>query len=150
MVPARALGRPAQPALLTVLQKTDARWSNAIYLRGAAVPRFLWKLYEFSGDGFVWLALIATAFFGPERVHGQRTLALNFFLGWVLDLVLVGSVKALVRRNRPVYNHVDDFIVVVAVDRHSFPSGHAARWVAVLGGVGCGRARGRQSGFLPA
>lgn len=91
------------------------------------MPRLLWKVYEFSGDGFVWLALIATAFFGAEQVQGQRTLALNFFVGWVLDLILVGSVKALVRRSRPVYNHVEDFIVVVAVDRHSFPSGHAAR-----------------------
>jgi len=41
--------------------------------------------------------------------------------------VLVGSLKALVRRPRPLYNQSGDFVLVVAVDQYSFPSGHTAR-----------------------
>ncbi len=56
-----------------------------------------------------------------------RQCAANLVLGLLLDIVLVGTMKGLVRRARPVYNHAGDFVVVVAVDQFSFPSGHAAR-----------------------
>lgn len=44
----------------------------------------------------------------------------------MLDIVLVTTVKAVVRRPRPAYNRMDMFITV-SVDRYSFPSGHATR-----------------------
>ena len=60
---------------------------------------------------------------GPQVRHGAANLA----LGLVLDIALVGAIKGMARRARPVYNHAGDFVVVVAVDQYSFPSGHASR-----------------------
>jgi membrane-associated phospholipid phosphatase len=48
------------------------------------------------------------------------------FTALLLDLVLVGIVKASVRRRRPVHNRMDMF-ATFSVDRYSFPSGHATR-----------------------
>ncbi len=62
----------------------------------------------------------------------MRHCAANLALGLVADIALVGAVKGMVRRARPVYNHAGDFVVVVAVDQYSFPSGHASRHVAVI------------------
>lgn len=47
-------------------------------------------------------------------------------IGLLLDLVLVGIVKAVVRRRRPAHNRMDMF-ATFSVDRFSFPSGHATR-----------------------
>ncbi|KFM24938.1 Presqualene diphosphate phosphatase [Auxenochlorella protothecoides] len=115
------------PPWLGVLVDTDERWSNYLYILGTAYPRFLWLFFEYSGDGIVWLAIALAAFFQPRATLTQQTLVLNFLAGWALDLVLVGTLKFLIRRRRPVYNVAEDFLVVVAVDAHSFPSGHAAR-----------------------
>lgn len=46
--------------------------------------------------------------------------------GLLLDLILVGIVKAVVRRRRPAHNRMDMF-ATFSVDRYSFPSGHATR-----------------------
>lgn len=119
------------PPWLGVLVDTDERWSNYLYILGTAYPRFLWLFFEYSGDGIVWLAIALAAFFQPRATLTQQTLVLNFLAGWALDLVLVGTLKFLIRRRRPVYNVAEDFLVVVAVDAHSFPSGHAARYVGV-------------------
>lgn len=54
-------------------------------------------------------------------------LAANTLVGLAVDLVLVGLCKLLFKRPRPAYNVQEDFTVVVSVDAHSFPSGHAAR-----------------------
>ncbi|KAK5612514.1 Phospholipid phosphatase 6, partial [Crenichthys baileyi] len=44
----------------------------------------------------------------------------------LLDLILVGIVKAVVRRRRPAQNQMDMF-ATFSVDTYSFPSGHATR-----------------------
>lgn len=46
--------------------------------------------------------------------------------GLLLDLVLVATVKAVVRRRRPAHNRMDMF-ATFSVDSYSFPSGHATR-----------------------
>lgn len=112
---------------LGLLAAADARISNAMYLWGTRYPRWLWVLFEYSGDGLVWLAVCLGMLLYPTGGLELRVQALNLFLGWVLDLVLVGSLKLIFKRRRPVYNQVKDFVVVVAVDQHSFPSGHATR-----------------------
>lgn len=48
----------------------------------------------------------------------------------MLDLMVVGFIKAAVRRRRPVENKKDSFMMVGA-DKFSFPSGHASRAVFV-------------------
>ncbi|NP_001315268.1 polyisoprenoid diphosphate/phosphate phosphohydrolase PLPP6 isoform 2 [Danio rerio] len=44
----------------------------------------------------------------------------------VLDVVLVGVLKAVVRRRRPAHNRMDMF-ATFSMDSYSFPSGHATR-----------------------
>uniref|UniRef100_A0A8C7FS75 Polyisoprenoid diphosphate/phosphate phosphohydrolase PLPP6 n=1 Tax=Oncorhynchus kisutch TaxID=8019 RepID=A0A8C7FS75_ONCKI len=44
----------------------------------------------------------------------------------ILDLILVGIVKAVVHRRRPSHNRMDIF-ATFSVDRYSFPPGHATR-----------------------
>ena len=57
----------------------------------------------------------------------QRTCIANLILGFIIDLLVVGTIKGIVRRRRPVYNDESDFTVVVSVDKFSFPSGHSSR-----------------------
>lgn len=52
----------------------------------------------------------------------------NLFLGLWIDIALIGLAKGSFKRQRPVYNHLGDFVVIVGVDKFSFPSGHASRW----------------------
>jgi len=66
----------------------------------------------------------------PSLGPAVRMCAANLLLGFVLDLVMVGTIKGLVRRGRPVYNKEGDFALVVSVDKFSFPSGHSSRYGA--------------------
>ena len=63
----------------------------------------------------------------PSLGPAMRMCVANLLLGFVLDLIMVGTVKGLVRRGRPVYNKEGDFVLVVSVDKFSFPSGHSSR-----------------------
>ncbi len=65
----------------------------------------------------------------------MRMCVANLLLGFVLDLILVGAIKGLFRRPRPVYNKEGDFVLVVSVDKFSFPSGHSSRYAAARGSV---------------
>jgi membrane-associated phospholipid phosphatase len=106
----------------------DQRVSSALYRAGVAVPRPAWKLLEWSGDGLVWLALSLAVVLAPATPPLARQLWANLLLGLLLDLAAVGLLKAAARRERPVYNAAaGDMVVVVAVDRFSFPSGHSSR-----------------------
>lgn len=49
-----------------------------------------------------------------------------FFLGLLIDIVLVAVIKAFTRRRRPQTNNPDMF-ATVGPDKFSFPSGHASR-----------------------
>ncbi|KAG1964664.1 phospholipid phosphatase 6 [Pimephales promelas] len=87
--------------------------------------RPLMKLIEISGHGIAWLAGAAYCLYKSDSVAGQEVM-LNLLMALVLDLVLVGVVKAVVRRRRPAHNRMDMF-ATFSVDRYSFPSGHATR-----------------------
>ncbi|KAM9832016.1 polyisoprenoid diphosphate/phosphate phosphohydrolase PLPP6 [Neosynchiropus ocellatus] len=87
--------------------------------------RPLMKLIEISGHGIPWLAGTIYCFYKSDSAAGQEVM-LNLFIGLLLDLVLVGVVKAIVRRRRPSHNRMDMF-ATFSVDRYSFPSGHATR-----------------------
>ncbi|XP_072293927.1 polyisoprenoid diphosphate/phosphate phosphohydrolase PLPP6 [Eucyclogobius newberryi] len=90
---------------------------------GSARP--LMKLIEISGHGIPWLAGTVYCMYKSDSAAGQEVM-LNLFMGLLLDLVLVGIVKAVVRRRRPSHNRMDMF-ATFSVDRYSFPSGHATR-----------------------
>ena len=63
----------------------------------------------------------------PSLAPPVRMCVANLLLGFILDLILVGTTKGLFRRPRPVYNKEGDFVLVVSVDKFSFPSGHSSR-----------------------
>ncbi|XP_071751761.1 polyisoprenoid diphosphate/phosphate phosphohydrolase PLPP6 [Centroberyx gerrardi] len=87
--------------------------------------RPLMKLIEISGHGIPWLVGTAYCLYKSDSAAGQEVM-LNLFVALLLDLVLVGIVKAVVRRRRPAHNRMDMF-ATFSVDRYSFPSGHATR-----------------------
>ena len=106
----------------------DARVSLALYRNfGSKIPRYVFKALEHTGSGLLWLPLAPVVFLAPSVSPLVRTCAANLLVGLLTDIVIVGTLKGLVQRARPVYNNADDFLLVVAVDSFSFPSGHAAR-----------------------
>eukprot|EP00890_Picochlorum_soloecismus_P002526 jgi/Picsp_1/3274/NSC_06114-R1_hypothetical protein CHLNCDRAFT_136457 [Chlorella variabilis] len=166
-------GRPYKNkrGVLGRLQEYDEGITNEMYQWGLYVPRFVWKILEYSGDGIVWLTLASLLLVGAassalsekEQEVLSRTwygLALsrigmcwdivsrntvmmmsndserssmsdlgpNLMLGLLVDLVEVGLLKAIFKRPRPGHNALaGDMKIVVAVDAHSFPSGHSSR-----------------------
>jgi len=84
------------------------------------------KSLEISCHGIPWLFVaiaglytVGSAFF------------LNLLLALILDIVVVGILKAFTRRRRPAYNVDDQYATVKMVDKFSFPSGHATRAVMI-------------------
>lgn len=111
-----------------MLRQWDAAASRWAFLHiGKRVPRDIWIGLEHSGQGLVWLPLVAGLLCLPKLSILARHLVANFFLGFWTVLIIVGLIKGLVRRPRPEYNNNADFLLVVAVDKWSFPSGHASR-----------------------
>lgn len=67
---------------------------------------------EHDGAGiFQWLRMWINAFLLP---------------GFILDIIIVTTVKAVVKRQRPGHNQLD-MLFTVSVDKFSFPSGHTTR-----------------------
>lgn len=58
-----------------------------------------------------------------EFNHNQQ-LFCTCILGLIVDIIIVGVIKAIVRRRRPA---VDDNPLSFGPDKYSFPSGHASR-----------------------
>lgn len=98
---------------------------------GSKLPRSIFMLLEHSGNGVAWLLLVPALWFSTVLDASTRSYVANFFIGLWVDLALVGTLKGLVRRPRPVYNYSGDFRLVVSVDKYSFPSGHAARYIVL-------------------
>ncbi|XP_060686141.1 polyisoprenoid diphosphate/phosphate phosphohydrolase PLPP6 [Hemiscyllium ocellatum] len=106
---------------LGVCATEDSAWGSA---------RPIMKLIEVSGHGIPWIGGTLYCLCKSDSTAGHEVL-LNLLLALILDLILVGIVKSLVRRRRPSHNKMDMF-ATFSVDRYSFPSGHATR--AALGG----------------
>ena len=107
-------------------------WDRAVstklyHYSSRKVPRQYMMLLEHSGNGLVWLLGAISVWLYPHLKTQQRCAVGNFLLAFVLDLLLVGSLKSIIQRPRPIYNSSGDFILVVSVDQYSFPSGHASR-----------------------
>lgn len=122
-------------SLLKGMSDLDRQLSLKLYNLGTRVPRKVWKFLEHSGDGVLWLVL-TFAIIGMLLVKGandvspkaELSLWISFLMGLLLDLIELGLLKGIVRRERPHYNmKAKDMNVVVAVDKFSFPSGHASR-----------------------
>ncbi|XP_076826043.1 polyisoprenoid diphosphate/phosphate phosphohydrolase PLPP6-like [Clavelina lepadiformis] len=83
------------------------------------------KLLEISGHGILWLSGTCMALFKVQSLD-EKVVFFNLLFALIIDLIVIGVLKASFRRPRPVYNKGDMF-VTVSVDKFSFPSGHATR-----------------------
>ncbi|PSS11516.1 Lipid phosphate phosphatase beta [Actinidia chinensis var. chinensis] len=122
---------PPSPSTLRRLIDIDTAVSLHLYSAAQPIlPRPLLKALEISGDGRLFFPLAISIFLSPLSNTTTSPLVFSLFadllIGAVLDLLLVGLIKHLVRRPRPVYNK-DMFHVTFAVDHWSFPSGHSSR-----------------------
>lgn len=129
---------------LTKLGRLDRSVSAQLFAFGRQVPRCIWKILEYSGDGIVWLAVSIVVLIlglnsslddGIQALELSSVLGkdavivgMNLLLGLVIDLCEVGLLKWIAKRPRPVYNSIsNDMNVIVSVDAFSFPSGHSSR-----------------------
>ncbi|XP_037349329.1 polyisoprenoid diphosphate/phosphate phosphohydrolase PLPP6 [Talpa occidentalis] len=87
--------------------------------------RPLMKLLEISGHGIPWLLGTLYCLTRSDSWAGREVL-MNLLFALLLDLLLVGLIKGLVRRRRPAHNQMDMFFTL-SVDKYSFPSGHSTR-----------------------
>ncbi|XP_076898389.1 putative lipid phosphate phosphatase beta [Bidens hawaiensis] len=119
---------PPPPSTIRHLTTLDKTLSLTLYnLTQPLLPRPILKLLEISGDGRLFFPVLISILLSPLPTTHPTLLSLlvNLLIGSVLDLILIGTIKHLVRRPRPVYNK--HMFLTFAVDHWSFPSGHASR-----------------------
>jgi len=110
------------------LIELDTRLSRYVHTKCMALPRPILTVLEVSGDGLFWIPATAALWLAPLPLAGfskLRWFCLNFFIGLIFDLILIGILKSLIKRPRPAYNK--GMYLVLSVDHWSFPSGHASR-----------------------
>ncbi|KAL3499541.1 hypothetical protein ACH5RR_038634 [Cinchona calisaya] len=119
---------PPSSSLLRHLINFDTALSLHLYtLTHSILPYSLLKSLEISGDGRLFFPLILSLLLYPltTTAAAANPFLLNLLLGALLDLLLIGLLKHLIRRPRPVYNK--NMFLSFAVDHWSFPSGHSSR-----------------------
>lgn len=107
--------------------------SSSLYLYthiGKRVPLWLLVACEHSGNGFLWILGVLALLFVPGTSPWLRAFAINLELGFLLDLLIIGVVKLLVKRARPAYAEKEYHATIIA-DKYSFPSGHASRCIFI-------------------
>ncbi|XP_071696080.1 probable lipid phosphate phosphatase beta [Rutidosis leptorrhynchoides] len=120
--------QPPSNSILRHLINIDTTVSLTLYnLTQPILPRSFLKLLEISGDGRLFFPIVISVLLSPLPSKSPLlfTVLINLLIGSVLDLIVIGSIKHLVRRQRPVYNK--HMVLTFAVDHWSFPSGHASR-----------------------
>nr|XP_033340296.1 phospholipid phosphatase 6 [Megalopta genalis] len=84
-----------------------------------------YKVLEISCHGVLWFASILALIWilnQPNLFQVQ----VNLLIGLLLDVIIIGLLKALTRRRRPAINNDP---LALGPDKYSFPSGHASRAV---------------------
>ncbi|KAF0758246.1 phospholipid phosphatase 6 [Aphis craccivora] len=89
-----------------------------------------YKGLEYSCHGIVWIAcwMIFIWFAWSKSLFQMQV---NFLIGLFIDIIAVATIKAFVRRRRPVGNKNDQW-VTIGPDVYSFPSGHVSRAFFIL------------------
>jgi membrane-associated phospholipid phosphatase len=115
------------------LVEKDKRLSREVYDRfyERVVPASVLELIEGLGSGKIWFPLAIAALVATRDNLPSAQIAANFVAGLVLDVIIVGSLKAVVRRDRPDYSRSKEYVPVINVDSYSMPSGHTSRSVYV-------------------
>ncbi|KZV37140.1 putative lipid phosphate phosphatase beta [Dorcoceras hygrometricum] len=123
MTTSEAPPTPPRATLLRLLLELDAAVSLQIYtFFHPIIPFPVLKSLEISGDGRLILPIILSLLLTTAATN---LIVLNLLLGSFLDLLLIGLLKHLIQRPRPVYNK--NMFLSFAVDHWSFPSGHSSR-----------------------
>lgn len=117
------------PSLLRRIVDFDTAISLRLYtLTHPILPYYFLKTLEISGDGFLFFPLVLSLLLYPlafSDTKNSNIFLINLLLGGILDLIVIGPLKHLIRRPRPVYNK--NMFLSFAVDHWSFPSGHSSR-----------------------
>jgi len=121
-------GKREVPSGLRALLAWDARLSKELVeaankRRPIATYRTHLKSLEVSCHGIVWLIIAIAGIY----VTQYKETFVNLLVGLVLDIAVVAVLKAFTRRRRPAYDVDDQVATFKAVDKFSFPSGHATR-----------------------
>jgi presqualene diphosphate phosphatase len=85
---------------------------------------------ELSGSGFIWIPYVIIMLARHFRSAHDVMPFILLFAGLLLDIAIVGTIKGLTRRSRPMINHNDT--ISIGPDKYSFPSGHTSRAVFLL------------------
>ncbi|XP_031125340.1 probable lipid phosphate phosphatase beta [Ipomoea triloba] len=114
---------PSPPRLLRRLIDFDTQLSLRLYtLTHPILPHSILKTLEISGDGRLFFPVIISILLATSAA---AAFLVDLLLGAVLDLAVIGILKHLIKRSRPVYNK--NMFLSFAVDHWSFPSGHSSR-----------------------
>jgi undecaprenyl-diphosphatase len=109
------------------LLKLDARFSKALYIPPDKVLlSLILKIFAHSGDSWFWLAGLFIVWLFSSGEWRERAIFLG--VGLVIMAAAVILLKFTIRRPRP---EGDWGAIYRITDPHSFPSGHAARSVAL-------------------
>jgi membrane-associated phospholipid phosphatase len=113
--------------LMDYCSKLDQKISHYIYSKGCKQITVNYRSYlkglEYSCHGIVWFAITSILIY----LSPNNRLFAQLMVGLILDVVFVALLKAWTRRRRPQYASQDDQLMMILVDKHSFPSGHASR-----------------------
>lgn len=149
---ATQLPRSPSSTPLTRLLSWDVRVSAQFYTWYTAqplLPHSVLICLEATGHGLAWLIWPPLLLLvKPHMSTASLSVLINFYLLTVIDVVVIAILKPLFHRARPVYNSGLQAITIEAVDKFSFPSGHATRASSVAAFVVyC--ARIRDGGGMP-
>ncbi|XP_051130091.1 probable lipid phosphate phosphatase beta [Andrographis paniculata] len=125
---------PPPPAVLRRLIDLDTAVSLRVYtLFQPIIPFPVLKSLEYSGDGRLFFPIILSGLLATTPLAAlaacpktpSTLLLINLLIGSLLDLLIIGLIKHLIQRPRPVYNK--HMFLSFSVDHWSFPSGHSSR-----------------------
>ena len=114
-----------------MLPQLDFQYSHVMYRAiGRTLPPWLLLGLEHSGNGFIWIPGAMIAVLWPGLRWRIKIFAINLEAGFLLDVIVVGVIKVLVKRPRPDYAD-KQYNAAIPVDKYSFPSGHASRCILI-------------------
>ncbi len=120
-----------QPSPQTMRERLitwDKDASRRVYDMSYNNTRLLLLFLELSGHGLLWVILpLAWYILRPAMTAPVAASVLNYIGLAILDLLVIGVLKPLVRRPRPAHNGGMTAVTIHAIDQYSFPSGHATR-----------------------
>nr|XP_031826520.1 phospholipid phosphatase 6 [Nomia melanderi] len=90
--------------------------------------QFVEKSVQISCHGVTWIFILLASIwiFHSKRLY---QIQVNLLIGILLDIIIIGLLKAFARRRRPADND-DPF--AIGSDKYSFPSGHASRVMMIF------------------